>query len=57
MSSRFVKEGLGKVKQIFDVVAFHLCTLLAVLNIFWASGNTVGASLGGYLTDTIGWRW
>jgi len=51
------KRDLARWKQTFDVVAFNLCSLLAVLNIFWASGNTVGASLGGYLTDTIGWRW
>ena len=28
-----------------------------MLNIVFATGNTVGASLGGYLADTIGWRW
>lgn len=28
-----------------------------LINIFWSLGNTVGASLGGYLADTIGWRW
>ena len=28
-----------------------------LINIFWSLGNTTGASLGGYLADTIGWRW
>ncbi|KAF8993605.1 member of the major facilitator superfamily [Cyathus striatus] len=32
-------------------------TWQGVLNIVWATGNTVGASLGGYFADTIGWRW
>ncbi|KAJ2912592.1 hypothetical protein MD484_g7815, partial [Candolleomyces efflorescens] len=32
-------------------------TWQGVLNIIWASGNATGASLGGYLADTIGWRW
>ena len=31
--------------------------LIDFLNIIFATGNTVGASLGGYLSDTIGWRW
>ena len=31
--------------------------LIGFLNIIFATGNTVGASLGGYLSDTIGWRW
>lgn len=30
---------------------------LGFLNIVFATGSTVGASLGGYLADTIGWRW
>ncbi|KAF9558590.1 member of the major facilitator superfamily, partial [Agrocybe pediades] len=32
-------------------------TWQGVLNIVFATGNSVGASLGGYLADTIGWRW
>ncbi|KAJ2922622.1 hypothetical protein H1R20_g14488, partial [Candolleomyces eurysporus] len=32
-------------------------TWQGVLNIIWASGNATGASLGGYLADTVGWRW
>jgi predicted MFS family arabinose efflux permease len=27
------------------------------MNIVWSFGNTTGASLGGFLADTIGWRW
>ncbi|TFK33386.1 member of the major facilitator superfamily [Crucibulum laeve] len=32
-------------------------TWQGVLNIVFATGNTVGASLGGLIADTIGWRW
>lgn len=32
-------------------------TWQGVLNIIWACGNATGASLGGFLADTIGWRW
>uniref|UniRef100_A0A8H8CH73 Major facilitator superfamily (MFS) profile domain-containing protein n=2 Tax=Psilocybe cubensis TaxID=181762 RepID=A0A8H8CH73_PSICU len=32
-------------------------TWQGVLNIVFASGNSAGASLGGYFADTIGWRW
>jgi predicted MFS family arabinose efflux permease len=32
-------------------------TWQGVLNIIWATGNAVGASAGGVLADTIGWRW
>ncbi|PPQ81566.1 hypothetical protein CVT25_013409 [Psilocybe cyanescens] len=32
-------------------------TWQGVLNIVYASGNSAGASLGGYFADTIGWRW
>ncbi|PPR05313.1 hypothetical protein CVT26_011572 [Gymnopilus dilepis] len=32
-------------------------TWQGVLNIVFASGNSAGASLGGYIADTIGWRW
>lgn len=28
-----------------------------VANMFFATGQAVGAPLGGYLADTIGWRW
>ena len=31
--------------------------LIGVLNLIWAAGNSFGASLGGLLSDTIGWRW
>ncbi|KDR66619.1 hypothetical protein GALMADRAFT_232467 [Galerina marginata CBS 339.88] len=32
-------------------------TWQGILNIVYGSGNSVGAFLGGYLADTIGWRW
>ncbi|KAF8811629.1 MFS general substrate transporter [Phlegmacium glaucopus] len=32
-------------------------TWQGILNIVFATGSTVGASLGGYFADTIGWRW
>ncbi|KAF5349120.1 hypothetical protein D9756_009495 [Leucocoprinus leucothites] len=28
-----------------------------IINIVWSCGTSAGASLGGYLSDTIGWRW
>ncbi|KAJ3573810.1 hypothetical protein NP233_g2185 [Leucocoprinus birnbaumii] len=31
--------------------------LTGLMNIVWSCGNTAGASLGGFLADTIGWRW
>jgi MFS family permease len=33
------------------------CLHLGVSNMVYASGQAVGAPLGGYLADTIGWRW
>jgi len=32
-------------------------TWQGLINVVWSCGNTAGASLGGYLADTIGWRW
>lgn len=32
-------------------------TWQAVLNVVYTTGSAIGAPLGGYLTDTIGWRW
>lgn len=32
-------------------------TWQGVLNVIWAFGNAFGASAGGLLADTIGWRW
>ncbi|EKM84394.1 hypothetical protein AGABI1DRAFT_31991 [Agaricus bisporus var. burnettii JB137-S8] len=32
-------------------------TWQGIINIVWTCGNSTGASLGGYLADTIGWRW
>ncbi|KAF6745717.1 hypothetical protein DFP72DRAFT_823995, partial [Ephemerocybe angulata] len=56
---------------LLTVATFHIVSIIVsdvvplrsrgtwqgVLNIIWASGNATGASLGGYLADTIGWRW
>ncbi|KAJ7616526.1 member of the major facilitator superfamily [Roridomyces roridus] len=32
-------------------------TWQGILNIIYASGSAMGAPLGGFLADTIGWRW
>ncbi|KXN85815.1 Vacuolar membrane amino acid uptake transporter fnx2, partial [Leucoagaricus sp. SymC.cos] len=32
-------------------------TWQGLMNIVWSCGNTAGASLGGFLADSIGWRW
>ncbi|KAJ7184727.1 member of the major facilitator superfamily [Mycena filopes] len=32
-------------------------TWQGILNIIYASGSAAGAPLGGFLSDTIGWRW
>ena len=31
--------------------------LIGIGNMVFATGSAVGAPLGGYLADTIGWRW
>ena len=30
---------------------------LGLINIIFATGSSTGAPLGGFLADTIGWRW
>ncbi|KAF9445143.1 MFS general substrate transporter, partial [Macrolepiota fuliginosa MF-IS2] len=32
-------------------------TWQGIMNVVWACGNIAGSSLGGFLADTIGWRW
>jgi MFS family permease len=32
-------------------------TWQGIINVVWACGAAIGAPLGGYLVDTIGWRW
>ena len=39
------------------VPADRLAYNIGVGNMVFATGQAVGAPLGGYLADTIGWRW
>jgi len=57
MLSLFAVEVPGKVRAIIFVQGACSKHQLGIMNIIFASGNSVGASLGGYLADTIGWRW
>lgn len=52
--------GMATVVSIImsDVVPLrYRGTWQGVLNIIFASGSAVGAPLGGFFVDTIGWRW
>ena len=53
------KEGLGKVRQFNQCYSAtgRLPTSVGVLNIVFATGSAAGASLGGYIADSLGWRW
>ncbi|KAF8960437.1 member of the major facilitator superfamily [Flammula alnicola] len=59
----FAGIGGGGMQTIVSIIMSDVVPLRSrgtwqgILNIVWATGNTVGASLGGYLADTIGWRW
>ncbi|KAF5324336.1 hypothetical protein D9619_011312 [Psilocybe cf. subviscida] len=59
----FAGIGGGGMQTIVSIIMSDVVPLRergtwqGVLNIVFATGNTVGASLGGYLADTIGWRW
>lgn len=35
----------------------HRASYLSILNMSFAVGSALGAALGGFLADTIGWRW
>lgn len=62
-SRAFSGIGGGGMQTIVSIIVSDVVPLRSrgtwqgVLNIIWASGNATGASLGGYLADTIGWRW
>ncbi|KAF8157219.1 member of the major facilitator superfamily [Crassisporium funariophilum] len=62
-SRAFAGIGGGGMQTIVSIIVSDIVPLRnrgtwqGILNIVFASGNTVGASLGGYLADTIGWRW
>ncbi|KAF7794028.1 hypothetical protein EIP86_005156 [Pleurotus ostreatoroseus] len=45
----------GKLKQETDHMTLRIPAGIA--NMVFATGQAVGAPLGGYLADTIGWRW
>ncbi|KAF8811625.1 member of the major facilitator superfamily [Phlegmacium glaucopus] len=55
--------GGGGMQTIVSIIVSDVVPLRSrgtwqgVLNIVFATGSTVGASLGGFLADTIGWRW
>ncbi|KAF9041549.1 member of the major facilitator superfamily [Panaeolus papilionaceus] len=59
----FAGVGGGGMQTIVSIIMSDVVPLRSrgtwqgVLNIVWSTGNSVGASLGGYLADTIGWRW
>ncbi|KAL9710035.1 hypothetical protein Ac2012v2_007097 [Leucoagaricus gongylophorus] len=62
-SRAFQGIGGGGMQTLVSIIMSDLVPLRSrgtwqgLINIFWSLGNTVGASLGGYLADTIGWRW
>ncbi|KAJ3500673.1 hypothetical protein NLJ89_g9689 [Agrocybe chaxingu] len=62
-SRAFAGIGGGGMQTVVSIIMSDVVPLRergtwqGVLNIVFATGNSVGASLGGYLADTIGWRW
>ncbi|KAF9473933.1 member of the major facilitator superfamily, partial [Pholiota conissans] len=62
-SRAFAGIGGGGMQTLVSIIMSDVVPLRqrgtwqGVLNIIFATGNSVGASLGGYLADTIGWRW
>jgi len=41
-----------------DIVPLHRRgTWQGIINIVFAAGAAIGAPLGGFLADSIGWRW
>ncbi|KXN86817.1 Vacuolar membrane amino acid uptake transporter fnx2, partial [Leucoagaricus sp. SymC.cos] len=48
----------GGMQTLVSIIMSDLVPLRSrLVNIVWSCGNSAGASLGGYLADTIGWRW
>ena len=41
-----------------DLVPMHIRAFYqALINLFWGTGAAAGAAFGGFLCDTLGWRW
>ncbi|KAG5639734.1 hypothetical protein H0H81_000014 [Sphagnurus paluster] len=55
----FAGIGGGGMSTIVSIVLSDVVPLRSrgVLNMIWAIGSASGAPLGGFLADTIGWRW
>lgn len=62
-SRAFAGIGGGGMSTIVSIVLSDVVPLRSrgtwqgVLNMIWAIGSASGAPLGGFLADTIGWRW
>ena len=52
-------EEPGKVREYLFVFAkrIYIIFSIGVANMFFASGQAIGAPIGGLIADTIGWRW
>ncbi|KAG7094630.1 hypothetical protein E1B28_005454 [Marasmius oreades] len=63
LSQAFAGIGGGGMPAITSIIMSDVVPLRSrgtwqgVLNIIFSTGSMVGAPLGGFLTDTIGWRW
>jgi len=55
----YAKEGHGRVRQSIQCYSTTGASqaYIGVLNIVFATGSAAGASLGGYIADSLGWRW
>ncbi|KAG6809847.1 hypothetical protein H0H92_014506 [Tricholoma furcatifolium] len=59
----FAGIGGGGMQTIVTIIVSDVVPLRSrgtwqgILNIIWTTGSASGAPLGGFLTDTIGWRW
>lgn len=62
-SRAFQGIGGGGMQTLVSIIMSDLVPLRSrgtwqgIINIVWSCGTSAGASLGGYLSDTIGWRW
>ncbi|KAG6829503.1 hypothetical protein H0H87_011236 [Tephrocybe sp. NHM501043] len=63
MSRAFAGIGGGGMQTIVSIIVSDVVPLRSrgtwqgVLNIIWTMGSASGAPLGGFLADSIGWRW
>ncbi|KAF9255598.1 MFS general substrate transporter [Marasmius fiardii PR-910] len=63
LSRAFAGMGGGGMPTVTTIIMSDVVPLRSrgawqgVLNIIFSSGSMIGAPLGGYLADTIGWRW